>query len=336
MPHNKTSMQALEIIPVDGKKGRLRLATLPIPHPAPNEVLIRVHYIGVNRADVMQRDGMYPPPEGASHLPGLEISGTIVALGMGIQVFALGQEVCALLAGGGYAEYVAVPAGQVLPLPSGMSLQHAAALPEACATSVMALCVEAQLQPGERVLMHGGTSGLGIILIQIAKALGAEVFTTVGSDEKVQFLQRFGVTALNHRTQPFAEQVMQHTQNQGVDVIVDTLGGPQVNAHFSLLRRGGRMVSLAMMEGVMVESLKMVRVLTHHLKWSGATLRSRSVQEKSDIIKQVQLLVWPHVESGQILSVIDKVFPFAEAEKAFAHMQERLHLGKILLEVTPN
>lgn len=326
-------MQAIEILKGPEKAGQLSLTTLPTPRLMADEVLIQVRYIGINRADILQRDGMYPPPAGASPLPGLEVSGVIAAMGEDAGTFRLGDEVCALLAGGGYAEYVAVPVGQVLALPKGISLKDAAALPEAAATSVMALCVEAQLQPGERVLIHGGTSGLGLVMVQIAKALGAEVFTTVGSDEKVQFLQGLGITGLNHRAAPFAQQVMERTRNEGVDVIIDTLGGPQVGTHFALLRRGGRMVSLAMMEGVTAEPFKMARVLTHHLRWSGATLRSRSAAEKAEIMRLVQQMVWPQVESGQVRPVIDRVFAFAEAEKALSRMQERLHLGKILLEV---
>lgn len=328
------TMRVMEILR-DATGGRLIPAVLPLPVLAPGEILIRVAYAGINRADILQVEGKYPPPKGASPLPGLEISGTISALGPDVIGWTVGEPVCALLSGGGYAEYVAVPAGQVLPLPGRLSLKEGACLPEAVATSVMAL-QQAALAPGERVLIHGGTSGLGLILTQIARAYGAEVFATVGSDEKVAFLKDFSVTGLNHRTAPFAEQVMQRTDNEGVDVIIDTLGGPQMNTHFSLLRRGGRMVTLAVMEGHKIESASMLRMLTHHLHWSGATLRSRSTEEKAAIVEQIRKTVWPGVATGLIRPVIDAVFALPDAEKALERMQERLHLGKILLEVAPN
>lgn len=308
--------------------GVLTPTQLPLPVPATGEVLLRTAYIGVNRADLMQRDGLYPPPEGASPLPGLEVSGHIAALGPDVHGWNIGDPVCALLSGGGYAAYAAVPAAQLLPIPHGIDLKHAATLPEAAATSIMALVDEAGVRPGERVLIHGGTSGLGILMIQIARALGAEVFTTVGSDEKIAFLAPFGVTAINHRTQPFETQLP-----GGVDVIIDTLGGPALGTHLGLLRRGGRMVSLALMQGPRVEPFKLTRMLTHHLRWSGATLRSRTPAQKAEIIQKTREIVWPALENGTIRPVADRVFSLPEAEKALLYMEERLHLGKILLEV---
>ena len=331
------TMHGMEILrEVDGS-GRLQLSTeLPLPTLAPHEVLIKTAYAGVNRADLMQVAGSYPSPKGASPLPGLEVSGTIAALGSPDLGWAIGDPVCALLAGGGYAAYVAVSTAQLLPVPSHISLKEAACLPEAAVTSAMALLHEARLCAGERVLIHGGTSGLGILMTQIARALGAEVYTTVGSDEKVAFMEQFGIRPINHRTAPFAEQVMQLTDQNGVDIIIDTLGGPQVSTHFSLLRRNGRMVSLAVMEGHKIASASMLRLLTHHLRWSGATLRSRSAAQKAELVMLVREYIWPHLASGAIKPVVDSVFPLSLAEKALAHMQERLHLGKILLEVAPN
>lgn len=325
-------MSAIEIT-ANETGGMLTPARLPIPSPAAGEVLVKVAYIGVNRADLLQRDGKYPAPAGASPLPGLEISGTVAALGAGTIGWNIGEEVCGLLSGGGYAEYVVVPAAQLLPIPAQLSLQEAAALPEAAATAIMALALVGKLKHGERVLIHGGTSGLGLTMVQIAKAWGAEVFTTVGSDAKAAFLAPYGVHAINHRSAPFAEQVIERTKNEGIDVIVDTLGAPELAAHLSLLRCGGRMVTLAMMEGATVESAKIGRILTHHLSWSGATLRSRSAEEKAEIIKLVRSHVWPCIATGHVKPVIDSVFALNEAEKALSRMQERLHLGKILLEV---
>lgn len=321
-------MRAMEIV-----SGQLALALLPVPMPAPGEVLIRTAFIGLNRADILQVAGKYPAPEGASPLPGLEVSGTIEALGEGTLGWTVGEQACALLAGGGYAEYVVVPAGQVLPVPNSLTLKAAAAFPEAAATSIMALVQEGQLKKGERFFMHGGTSGLGLLMTQIARSLGAEVYASVGSDEKAAFLSELGITAINHRAAPFVEQLMALTGNEGVDLIVDTLGGPQLGSHLGLLRKGGRMVSLAMMEGPVVESTKIGRMLTHYLRWSGITLRSRTPEQKAEIIRQVHDLVLPQVATNAVRPVVDQVFPLAEAEKALARMEERLHLGKILLEV---
>lgn len=319
--------------------GRLRLATLPLPSPAAGDVLIRMAYAGVNRADLLQCEGKYEAPEGASPLPGLEISGHIAALGAGVSGFSLHQPVCALLAGGGYADYATAPATQVLPLPAGVDLAAAATLPEAAATSVMALLSEGALQTGERVLIHGGASGLGILMTQIARALGAEVFATVGSEEKAQLLQQYGITAINHRRAPFAPQLMDITRAlpggkpAGVDLIIDTLGAPALEAHLRLLRPRGRLVTLAMLEGsALPPEVKMTRLLMHQLRWHGATLRNRTPAEKAALMEMVATRVWPALAEGRIHPVIDRVFALAEAEKALTRMQERLHLGKILLK----
>ena len=319
-------MQAMAI-----HQGHLRATKLPLPELQAGEVLIRVAYVGINRADVMQLAGQYAPPPGASTLPGLEVSGWIASEAAG---FTVGAPVCALLSGGGYAEYVAVPAGQILKLPRSIDLQQAAAVPESAATGMMALLHEGKLTAGERVLIHGGSSGGGLMLVQIAKALGAEVFTTVGSPEKAAFVEAFGARAIQYKMAPFGEQIMAATANQGIDLIIDTLGGPQVETHFRLLRRGGRMVTLAMLEGSEIPAgIKMTRLMMNHLHWCGATLRSRTHAEKAAFTQMVAEIVVPKLENGTIKPVIDRVFPLAEAEKALHRMQERLHMGKILLEV---
>ncbi len=328
------TMRGMEIISVGGAS-RLALGGFAIPEPSADEVLVRVAYAGINRADVLQVAGSYPAPEGASALPGMEVSGHIAALGDGVTGWKIGDAVCGLIAGGGYAEYAVVPAAQLLPLPQGIGLREAASLPEASATSVMALMQEAHLKAGERVLIHGGTSGVGLLMAQIALAWGAEVFATVGSAEKANFLRGFGVHPINHHTAPFGEQVMAATHQQGVDVIIDILGAPQLATHFKLLRKGGRMVTLALLEGNIVESVKISGLLMKGLRWSGATLRGRSAIEKTEIIQLVHAQVWPHLASGVIRAVVDSVFPLVEAEKAHQRMQERLHMGKILLEVAP-
>jgi len=324
-----THMRAMEIV-----SGALQLRQHAVPTIAADEVLVRVAYAGTNRADLLQVEGSYRPPAGASDVPGREMSGTIAALGKNVQGWSVGQPVCALLSGGGYAEYVAAPATQLLAIPETITLAEAAVLPEAAATSVMALLLEARLQAGERVLVHGGTSGLGIILVQIARALGAEVFATVGTDEKVDFLKQFEVHGINHRTAPFLEQVMAATNDGGVDVIIDTLGAPQFANHLKLLRKNGRMVTLAMLEGNVVESVKISGLLMKSLRWSGATLRGRSLMEKAEIMDIIRTKIAPFLAKGRIKPVIDSVFPLENAENALKKMQERLHLGKILLEVS--
>ncbi len=331
-PHKSTlptTMQALAI-----EAGELVLATLPTPTPAAGELLIRVAYVGVNRADVMQLAGQYAPPAGASPLLGLEVSGVVVAVGQGATGFAVGDAVCALLSGGGYAEFVSAPCGQVLKLPMGINLKTAASLPEAAATSMMALVSEGNLKAGERVLIHGGTSGVGILMTQIAKHLGAEVFATVGGAQKAGFLNELGITPIDHQAGPFAAQLMALTKNEGVDLIIDTLGGPQLPTHVGLLRRGGRLISLAMLEGSEIPAgTKMTRLVMNHLTWRGATLRSRSTIEKAALMALVREQVWPGIENGAIKPQIDGCFALNDAKKALNRMQERLHMGKILLEV---
>jgi NADPH2:quinone reductase len=332
-----TTMRALEI-----RKRALVLTELPVPVAGAGELLIRVAYAGVNRADVMQMEGNYAPPEGASPLPGLEVSGWVAAMGDGVTGFSLGQEVCALLSGGGYAEYVVTPASLALPLPAGIDLKTAAALPEAAATSIMALVREGRLKRGDRVLLHGGASGVGLLMGQIARTYGADVFATVGSAEKASLVQSLGIAPLLYHAQPFQEQLLEVTDNEGVDLIIDTLGGPQLANHLRCLRRGGRMVTLAMLEGSEIPTgTKMTRLMMNHLQWSGATLRSRSAAEKAEYMRIVLIHLWPKLEwpeatAGAIKPIIDSVFPLIEAEKALNRMQERLHMGKILLEVTAN
>ncbi|MBX9725825.1 MAG: zinc-binding dehydrogenase, partial [Rickettsiales bacterium] len=223
-----------------------------------------------------------------------------------------------------------------LPLPKGIDLKTAASLPEAAATSMMALVHEGCLKAGERVLIHGGTSGVGLLMTQIAKSLGAEMFTTVGGAQKAEFVRNLGITPIDHHAAPFDEQLMALTHNEGVDVIIDTLGGPELGNHLRLLRRNGRIVSLAMLEGAEIPAAtKMARLVMNHLTWRGATLRSRSLQEKAALMDLVLTHVWPALEHGGITPHIDSCFALNEAKKALNRMQERLHMGKILLEVLP-
>ena len=316
--------------------GLLKASYGPRPSPAAGEVLLKVAYAGVNRADLMQVEGSYLPPEGASPLPGLEVSGHIVALGDGVIGWSVGEPVCALLSGGGYAEYVAVPATQLLIVPQRLSLAEAATLPEACATATLALMLTARLKAGERLLLHGGSSGVGLMLAQIGRAMGAEVFATAGGLAKCAFVTALGVTAIDHQAGPFAEQLRTHPNGDGVDVIIDTLGAPQLATHLKLLRKGGRLVSLAMLEGNVVEQLRLGSLLMKHLTLAGVTLRNQSGTEKAAIIEAVRRQIWPAISTGAIRPFVDQIFMLEEAEKAHARMQERLHCGKILLEVAPD
>ena len=329
-------MRAVDIARGNESRGTLYATHLPRPVPAPGEVLVQVAYAGVNRADLFQVAGSYLPPDGASPLPGLEVSGQIAALGDGVIGWSVGEDVCALLSGGGYAEYVAVPATQLLALPHRTSLAEAATLPEAVATAYMALMQTARLKAHERVLLHGGSSGVGLMLVQIARAMGGEVFATAGGADKCAFVEKLGAVAIDHTRAPFAEQVMKHTKDQGVDVIIDTLGAPQLPTHLKLLRKGGRLVSLAMLEGSTATDLRLGAVLMKHLTISGVTLRSQSATEKAAIIEGVRRQLWPHIATGAIRPFVDMIFPLEQAEKAHQRMQERLHCGKILLEVAPN
>lgn len=308
-----------------------RMAEKPIPKA--DEILIKVAFAGINRADLMQVEGTYPPPADASPLPGLEVSGTIEALGEGVVGWSVGEQVCALTNGGGYAEYVVAPATQVLTVPSRVSLAEAASLPEATATAVMALIQEAALKPTERVLVHGGTSGVGLMIGQLARADGNPVYATVGGPEKVKFLESFGIHGIDHHKDAVVDQLMKLTNGEGVDVIIDILGAPQLETHLKLLRRGGRLVSIAMLEGNMVESLKIGRILTHNLHIGGATLRSKTPAQKAQLMQMVRKMVWPQLTTGRIRPALDQVFPLEAAEKAHERMESRLHMGKILLEV---
>jgi putative PIG3 family NAD(P)H quinone oxidoreductase len=328
------TMRAVRIIR-DGDSGKLEPGTTAIAPPGIGEVQIKVAYAGINRADLLQVEGSYPAPAGAVEIPGLEVSGTIAALGAGAVGWNTGENVCALCSEGGYAEYVNVPAEQVLPLPSGLDLKESASLPEGCATGFMALSQLAHLKYGQRTLVHGGSSGTGIMIAQLARIIGGEVYATASGPEKSAFLETLNIRPLDHQASDWAEQLRAATLDQGVDVIVDILGAPQLATHFKLLRRGGRLISLAFMEGNTAESLKISPIMMKQLTWTGTTLRSKTATEKKLIMRSVYRSVWPHFAAKRMVPVVDQIFPLEEAEKAHQRMQERLHIGKILLEVGP-
>ncbi|UPQ82881.1 NAD(P)H-quinone oxidoreductase [Pseudomonas knackmussii] len=313
----------------------LRLAEGPVPQPGPHDVLVRVAYAGINRPDVFQRSGSYPPPPDASPLLGLEIAGEIVALGAEVSGWKVGDQVCALTPGGGYAEYCVAPAEHCLPVPAGFSLREAAALPETYFTVWSNVFDRAHLKAGETFLVHGGSSGIGLTAIQLAKQFGATVFTTVGNREKIEACQRAGADrVINYHEEDFVEVVAQATEGNGVDVILDMVGGDYIPRNVKSLAVEGRLVQIAFLKGARVE-LDAAPIMRKRLTFTGSTLRPRSRADKADIAKALQANVWPLLEQGLCRPVIHATFPLADAAEAHRLMESSQHIGKIMLEVAP-
>jgi NADPH2:quinone reductase len=309
----------------------LKLATGPLPQPGPQEVLIRVAAAGVNRPDVLQRMGSYPPPPGASPVLGLEVSGTIAALGAELTDWHEGDEVCALVAGGGYAEYCVAPAPQCLQVPKGLSLVEAAALPETFFTVWSNVFDRGRLKPGESFLVHGGSSGIGTTAIQLARAFGAHVFATAGSPEKCAACRDLGAErAIDYRRQDFAAVIKEATQGRGVDVILDMVGGPYVEKNLRSLAVEGRLVQIAFLQGSKV-TLDLLHLMMRRQTITGSTLRPRPLADKAAIARALHEKVWPLIEAKQVRPVIDRTFPLAEAAEAHRLMESSAHIGKILL-----
>lgn len=318
-----------------GEADVLHLAETDMPEVGAGDVLIRVACAGVNRPDVLQRSGKYPPPRGASPILGLEVSGHVLALGQGVSEFAVGDAVCALTNGGGYAEYVAVPVGQVLPVPKGLSLIEAASLPETFFTVWANVIERGRLQAGETLLVHGGTSGIGVTAIQLAKVWGARVLCTVGSSEKVEAARKLGAdVAIDYQRQNFVTEVARHTDGQGVDVILDMVGGPYIERNLRCLAADGRLVQIAFLQTPKVE-VDWTPLLIKRLTFTASTLRARSAADKERLAQALQEKVWPLLESGQVKPVIDRVFPLAQAAEAHHRMESSVHIGKIVLIVRP-
>jgi putative PIG3 family NAD(P)H quinone oxidoreductase len=303
------------------------------PDPGKGEVLIRVHAAGVNRPDVMQRQGLYPPPPGASPILGLEVSGEVVATGNDVSAWSVSDRVCALTNGGGYAEYVAVPAGQCLPVPGGLPVEEAAALPETFFTVWTNVFDRARLKPGERFLVHGGGSGIGTTAIQLAKALGSKVFTTAGSAEKCAACQRLGAdVAVNYTEQDYVKVLKEATDGQGVDVILDMVGGDYVARNLELAAMDGRIVSISFLKGSRVE-IDMMHILRKRLVITGSTLRPQSAEAKAGIAEKLRAQIWPLIESKKIKPLIAARFPLADAAESHKLMESSKHIGKIILTV---
>jgi putative PIG3 family NAD(P)H quinone oxidoreductase len=307
----------------------LSLGQAEIPAPRRGEILIRIRAAGVNRPDLMQRAGLYPPPPGAPATLGLEAAGEVAALGEGVGRWRIGDSVTALLPGGGYAEYALAPEGSALPIPKGLSLVEAAALPEAALTVWANVFEAGALQPGEAFLVHGGASGIGTTAIQMAKAHGAKVFATAGDMDKCTLCERLGAHSINYRTTDFEEVVR---AAGGADVILDMVGGPYVQKNLDVLNTRGRLVMIAFLQGPQAE-LNLMRLMLKRLTLTGSTLRSRDIEEKARLAREVERVVWPWIEAGKLRPVIDSTFPLAEAEAAHQRMHLGAHAGKIVLEV---
>jgi putative PIG3 family NAD(P)H quinone oxidoreductase len=324
------SMACIEISAPGGPE-MLRPARRPRPKPERGQVLIRVAAAGINRPDVLQRQGYYPPPPGASDLPGLEVSGTVEECGPGAGSWKAGDQVCALLTGGGYAEYAVAPAGQCLPAPPRLELEAAAALPEACFTVWANVFERGALVAGETLLVHGGAGGIGTTAIQLARALGAQVIATARGAERAAACERLGAErGVDTEAEDFSVVARDRSQGRGVDVILDVLGGESLSRNVECLGHGGRLVVIGLLGGSR-GTLPLGPLLQRHLSVSGSTLRQRSVEEKTAIARTLRERVWPLIESGDVAPVIHARFPLAEAAEAHRLLESRSVIGKLLL-----
>ena len=333
MPQNlPKDMTAIKISEPGGPEV-LVPTVIPIPKPKKGEVLVKTAAAGVNRPDIMQRKGNYPPPRGASEIPGLEVSGTIVKISDDVRFWKIGDKVCALVAGGGYAEYCTAPALQCLPIPKSLSMEEAAALPETLFTVWDNVFTRGKLQPEETILIHGGSSGIGTTAIQLASSVGANVITTAGSDEKCKACEKLGASAaINYRKTEFLEEVKKITNQKGVDVILDIVGGDYVARNLRALSKGGRLIQIAVQGGNKAE-IPLHLIMTKQITFTGSTLRPRSVEEKALIKEQLRDKAWPLIESGEVKPLIYERFPLKQASNAHALMDSSAHIGKIVLTV---
>ena len=301
-----------------------------MPNPGPDDVLVRVEAAGVNRPDILQRLGRYPPPPGASDIPGLEIAGTVVAAGHEVTRWRAGDVVCALVAGGGYAEHCVAPAPQCLPIPRGLRPREAAAIPETFFTVWTNLFQRGRLAAGESVLIHGGSSGIGTTAIQLARAFGATVYATAGSDDKCAACERLGATAINYRAGDFAEAIRTATAGKGVDVILDIIGAGYLQRNIDSLAKHGRLIQIGLLGGAR-GGLDLSAVMQKRLTITGSTLRTRSVPEKAEIARELEEKVWPLLASRQVAPVIDRALPMADAAEAHRLLESGQVIGKIVL-----
>ncbi|WP_104055879.1 MULTISPECIES: NAD(P)H-quinone oxidoreductase [unclassified Arthrobacter] len=319
------------VINAPGGPEALQVQEVPAPVPGPGEVLIDVAAAGLNRADVLQRQGHYPVPAGSSEYPGLEVSGRIAAVGTGVEGLSVGADVVALLTGGGYADQVNVPAGQVLPVPAGLDLVTAAALPETAATVFSNLFMAAGVTEGDHVLIHGGAGGIGTMAIQMVAAFGAVPMVTAGSPEKLELARSLGAQVLiNYKTEDFVARVREVTDGRGADVILDVIGAKYLQRNLEALAVSGRLVIIGLQGGTKAE-IDLNLLMRKRLAVIGTTLRARPTEEKAAIMQAVKQYVWPLVEAGKIRPLVDKTFPLAEAAAAHEYFDSGVHTGKILL-----
>lgn len=309
----------------------LRISEMPAPLPRAGEVQIRVHAAGINRPDLLQRQGAYPPPPGASPVLGLEVAGEISAIGEGVNL-KIGDRVCALTPGGGYAEYCVAPASHCLPIPSGLSMNEAAGIPETFFTVWANVFQIGQLKKGENFLVHGGTSGIGTTAIQLAKAFGANVFATAGSDEKCRACEELGAKAINYKTKDFAVELKSLIAGKGIDVVLDMVAGDYTAKNLDVLAQYGRIVNIAFQKGAEV-TVNIAKLMQKRAVLTGSTLRPRTIDDKAQIAKELHKSVWPLLESKQISVRVDRVFPWTEVTLAHRHLEAGQNIGKLILKV---
>lgn len=304
-----------------------------VPEAGPGEILIRVHAAGVNRPDALQRAGKYPMKPGMSPIPGLEVAGEVVALGDGVSEYALGDKVCALTNGGGYAQFCAVPAGQALPIPEGMDWIQAAAVPETFFTVWANLFGLGDAHTGQRVLIHGGTSGIGTTALMLCREFGIQAFATAGSADKCAAIAKLGAEPINYREQDFADVIAQQTDGHGVDVILDIMGASYLNNNLKSLAMDGHLVMLGFLGGGKAHDVDLLSILAKRAVITGSLLRARTGAEKAAIAEQLREYIWPVLTAGRCLPIIDKVYPYTDADQAHARMEGGDHIGKIVLQV---
>lgn len=311
----------------------IRIETAPIPAPGPGQALVKVAAAGVNRPDCQQRAGSYPPPPGATDVPGLEIAGEIVGVGAGVAQSEIGRKVCALVISGGYAEYAVADLALCLPVPEGFSMIEAGGLPETFYTVYDNVFTRGRLKQGETLLIHGGSSGIGSTAIQLAGAFGATVYATAGTDEKCDFCRKLGAgEAINYRTQDYVAEIRRLTERRGVDVILDMVGADYIARNLSILALEGRLVQIAFLKGSKAE-VDFMQLMLRRLTVTGSTLRARSVALKAEIAEKLRGEVWPLLDAGKVRPVVDATFPLEEARKAHELMESSAHSGKIILEM---
>lgn len=329
LPNEMTRIEITE----PGGPDVLQAKQVPLPTVAEGEVLIRVHAAGINRPDALQRAGKYPMKPGMNPIPGLEVAGEVVALGAGVEQFAVGDRVCALTNGGGYAEYAAVPAGQTLPIPEGLDWVHAAAIPETFFTVWANLFGLGGASKGQRVLIHGGTSGIGTTALMLCREFGIDAFATAGSTEKCAAISKLGGQPINYREEDFAAVIAEKTAGQGVNVILDIMGGSYLNANVSALAMDGRLVMLGFLGGARANEFDLLAMMAKRAVITGSLLRARTAAEKAGIADQLRKHVWPALAAGRCAPQIDKVYALADAAQAHARMEAGDHIGKIVLRV---